>query len=178
MMADEQPPDVTPPDLTENWHLFGPPMSGTPRGTPPGASTGTASAPPPVRAYEVSPGSLEAASEAILRATHAAVGAYDDVKNYVNTNKGWVFDVANPTVLTNTQYVPYQDTAYPVPPWDPHADWTQQWTVQSDNLLLAVANTITLAGQFLDAVNNAGQFYTKADHESEMPQIDVNQSAT
>jgi hypothetical protein len=65
---------------------------------------------------------------------------------------------------------------YPPLTEDPHSDWTQQWTAAIDNVLLAAADAITLAGSYLDAVNNAGQFYTRADKDSFMPGLGTTQS--
>lgn len=173
-MADDIPADVTPPSLTQQWHMWGPPMDGNPRGLQPAdASAPPVSTPPTVSAYVVSPGSIEGATSQILMRTENLVNSYTSLKDYINSTKSWIFDVNNSDVMNQPQATGSHGGHFSHPHIDPHPEWTQQMSAVSDNLLLQVADAVELAGQFVDALNNAGQFYTKADKDSDLPVLPV-----
>jgi hypothetical protein len=176
-MADEPTPrDMTPPDLTDAWHdgngqNWVPPMDGNVRGQPPPAATDPPKQPPVVQKFHVAPSSLESASKDMLAAASDAVNAYTTVQNYMAANKSWVFSVSKPENIDGYTVVYINDTATVEPYHDPHPDWTAQWSAGIDNLLLASADVVKLASDFLDAINNAGEFYVKSDKDSVMPQL-------
>jgi hypothetical protein len=181
-MADVPIPDVTPPDLTQAWDTYGPAPTGHPRnlGGGPGASGPELTGPPEVRAYMVSPGSVVAATHPILGHTQAAVADYEAIKSYTAEVNSWIYLQRGPEVAG------WQDSSGggwgdPIAVY-PHvkSDYENQWAAAvkdvaaaSDNLLLQVADAITLAGHFVDAVNNAAQFYSKADQDSFLPTLPV-----
>ncbi len=200
-MADDIPPDVNPPDLRQVWGDhgggdYGPLMDGTVRLPPPDPQatqeTSPPTGPPNVRPYRVSPFSIAGVVSRILKETETCVYSYNSMKDYVNSTKWWIFDVHDPDVLTKPVTEP-TDSAGAVggnhdpsnhdpgeaghttthDPIDPHPGWTKDGTAISDNLLLQVADAIELAGQYAFALNNAGQIYVKADKDSALPDMPV-----
>ena len=93
--------------------------------------------------------------------------------------KAWIFwsPVSNPTipVYDSPTETPKLENPYPrkpdkyVPATDPDPGLTAQLGSIEDNLLLEIADSITLAGQFVDQLNNAMQFYAQADRASVLP---------
>lgn len=195
----EEPPPGPAPGLVQNWNPDTPHMTGDPRYLrQPGEGETPPDAPDPsVAAYTVSPGSLRAASDAILADAGAAVTQYETVRAYIAANSHWVFTAANPNAFD-----PYEIPIYPVadiPQYGDHGrrwqsgrtrnidpdtlptmtwqqgdrnpEWTAAFTDASNALLNGVAAVVTLAGQYLDMINNAGQFYTMADENSFMPEL-------
>jgi hypothetical protein len=167
------PPDVNPPTVTQTWGMYGPPMDGDPD-TPSGPRFGHdvpprqgAKAPPVVRSYVVSPGSIEGADSQLLTHTQNLVDSYTLLKDYIGSRKSWIFSVPNDHTIGESYGTEGQHLA------DPHPDWTQQMTAVSDNLLLQVADSLETTGQFIHALNTAGQFYVQADKNSEQPTLPV-----
>ena len=134
-------------------------------------------APPSHPAYNVSPGSVNDAANTILADTQGAVDTYEQLKTTVNSTKGWIFwaPTDNPTipVYDSGSETPKNGPQGPptgyVPANDPNPAMTAQLSAVEDNLLLEIADSITLAGQFVDQLNNAMQFYAKADKSSVLP---------
>jgi hypothetical protein len=185
----EAPADVTPPELKQPG-LTGPTVDGTPRvggGPPPRDPRGrrgkgvpqTVTPPPEHPAYSVSPGSINDAGNEILAESSTAVGAYDALKAAVAATKSWIFWAPNdnPTVAvydspneTQKNEPPRAPDDY-APAKDPHPEITAQMGAAEDNLLMEIGDSITLVGQFADQLNNAAQFYTRADKASALPEL-------
>lgn len=192
--------DNAPPVLTEKW-VYSPAITGDPRYVPPsthlrGPGIGPAQNPnqtdtgdkpthtPPLKPpgtdpFFISPGGLETAADSILYKADAATDTYTDLRDYITANKSWMFSVQNQGQITDLQYLPVFDNptdVVPESPYDPHPDWTHDLSVANDRLLLSVADAIYLAGQYLDMLNNAGQFYAQADDNSRLPSMQFNSS--
>ncbi|GAA5193304.1 hypothetical protein GCM10023322_55010 [Rugosimonospora acidiphila] len=175
-MADDKnsdvPPDVTPPDLNQPWGLWGPSITGNPRGTNSDGNTTPVSQPPTHPAYVVSPGSIGYGATQILISTEQNIGVYNDLKSTVADTKAWIFWAPNSnpqrTGGTGSHAYGIKNTG-PIP--DPDPELTAQLSAIEDNLLLEIADAITLAGQFVDVLNNAAQFYTQADKSSVLPEL-------
>ncbi len=160
-------------------------MTGDVRGLQPNTDPNATPPPDPgVDFFQVDPGSLGTASLLMLASANVATESYDAARDYLNANKSWMFSVASEEDLTTTDYKDYHGYANEADhsstggeePTDPHPDWTQEWTAAVNNVLLAAADAIRLAGGYLDAINNAGQFYTKADKDSFMPELGITQA--
>jgi hypothetical protein len=169
------PPDVTPPDVEQPWGLWGPSITGNPRGTDGNGDTTQVSQPPNHPAYLVSPGSIGYAGTEILIGTEQNIGVYDDLKSTVANTKGWIFWAPNSdpqrTGGTGSHAYGHKNSG-PIP--DPDPEMTAKLGAIEDNLLLEIADAITLAGQFVDVLNNAAQFYTQADKASPLPELTYN----
>jgi hypothetical protein len=185
------PPDVTPPDLAYTWDGGCPSMDGDPGSeqqvgsqAAPAAKAGQTGgkpadkppeqwiAPPIVAAYTVSPGSIRNGTAPALGQSQRLVDTYENLKNYINDTKSWIFSVGNANTIGNLYWQPGEGggvTASPIN--DPHPDLTDSWTAVSDNLLLQVADAVELGGQYIDAVHTAGEIYTSADMHSEPPSM-------
>lgn len=174
-MADDGPADVTPPELTEP-SITGPSITGDPRVNDDpdvrdprgrrGKGVPQVVTPPPSHpAYAVSPGSLGDASNEILNQTQQSLNAYEDLKSTVQGG-GWIFWERAPFTHFTEQL-----TGKTVYMTDQHPELTNQIIAVEDNLLLEIADSITLAGQFADQLNNAAQFYAKADKASVLPEM-------
>jgi hypothetical protein len=156
--------------------MWGPPMSGNPRGLQPAdPNAPPLNSPPVVNNYVVSPGSIEGATSTILMQTQHSVDTYTSLKDYINSTKSWIFDMNNADVINQPQATGSNGGHFSHPHTDPHPEWTKQMTAVSDNLLLQVADAIELAGNYTDALNNAGQFYVKADKDSVLPTLRLTQ---
>jgi len=203
-VADDIPPDVNPPDLKQVWVEhdggdYGPPMDGTVRGPEPDPQATQEKSPPTkppwVHPYRVSPFSIASSVSRILSQTQTLVDSYNSMKDYVNNTKWWIFDVRDPDDLTKPVTEPTgsagnmggnHDPSNHDPdepghdithdPIDPHPDWTKDGTAISDNLLQQVADAIQLVGQYAFALDNAGQIYVKADKNSLLPDMTVQNS--
>ncbi|MFG2041282.1 hypothetical protein [Dactylosporangium sp. NPDC048998] len=173
-VADDVPPDVTPPTLGQTWELFGPPMDGTLH-LPSGPRFGHAvpprgpKEPPVVPNYVVSPGSIEGATSQILNRTHEVTESYNSLKDYISGTKSWIYSVPDDHTIGEQ----WGSKVNPQHLDDPHPDWTQQMSAVSDNVLLQVADAVEMTGEFVRALNNAGQFYTRADKDSDLPTLPV-----
>jgi hypothetical protein len=174
----EPPKDVTPPSLTQVW-TSPPLMNGdipthgrVPR---PGEGPGPVilpQPPPAVQPYEVEPGSIVTTNSLILAHTQNLIGSYESLRTYLNGVKSWIFDVSDPNYVGSMECGDSSDPGcYPYKVEDPHPEWTQEFTAISDNLLLQVADVVELAGQYVSALNYAGQLYTKADKDSFLPSM-------
>ena len=167
------PPDVTPPTITQTW-LLGPPMDGNldlPKGPRFGHDVPSRgpTEPPVVPAFKVSPGSIEAGTWQMLVHTREVTETYESLKNYITSTKSWIYSVPDDHTIGEE----WGGKAYPQHLDDPHPDWTQQMSAVSDNILLQVADSVETAGEFIRALNTAGQFYTKADKDSDLPDLPV-----
>lgn len=184
-MADDKTiVDVVAPDLTQVMSTEVA-VTGDPRGEQrdprgrrgKGVPQPPATAPPSHPAYNVSPGSVNDAANEILAGTQGAVDTYEQLKTTVNSTKAWVFWAPNdnPTipVYDSGSETPKNGPQGPptgyAPANDPNPAMTAQLGAVEDNLLLEIADSITLAGQFVDQLNNAMQFYAKADKSSVLP---------
>jgi hypothetical protein len=174
-MADDIPRDVKPPDLTVGWfdywrrdgpHAWVPPMNGDVRG------------PAPRTHHDAAEGTSR--RESVSRRTERV---WKRVEGYSRRPLGRLMPTTRSELHEYQQVVGVQcdraretSTGYTSRPrqWyaadytvesyhDPHPEWTAQWTAIIDNLLLASADVIKISSDFLDAVNNASQFYVKAD---------------
>jgi hypothetical protein len=146
---DPAPKDVTPPTLTQPWGTNPPSVTGNPLGV--GPSDGTEqpiSEPPHHPPYHVRPGQVRYAEVEILGQTQTAVSDYESLKGSVDASKSWNWGYHN----------------------ESHLDVNGKIDSIQDNMLLAVADTLELAGQYVRALNNAAQFYAKADIDSFVPQ--------
>jgi hypothetical protein len=114
----------------------------------------------------VSPGSVNDAGNQILSRSQQSINTYDDLKSTVQNDGGWVF--WEPALGTQVPDIMGVEGG---PMTDPNPGLTNQLTAAEDNLLLGVADSITLAGQFADQLNNAAQFYTQADKASVLPEL-------
>lgn len=174
-MADDAPKDVKPPDLKQPM-MNEPSVTGDPRvGDNParnprgrrGKAVPDVVVPPPSHAdYAVSPGSVNDAGNEILTDDHKALDTYERLKATVDSTKSWIFWA--PTAHGLGSDNPNQ------PGWDhyvndKHPEVSAQLGAAEDNLLLEIADTITLAGTFADQIDNAAQFYTQADKSSALP---------
>ncbi|MGI5182454.1 hypothetical protein ACQEVZ_39905 [Dactylosporangium sp. CA-152071] len=148
------------------------------------------------RELSVSPGSIRDAVTSLLGATRTGVDAYEDFRAYLPTVKDWVFAVTGPEhvgpdgrypVLPETfeeatirnMYTSYPTSTSTAPTnvsTHPSAyyfglpqDQIDDWNINQDNLLLAAADTIHLAGNFIALLDQAAQLYAKADHNATMP---------
>jgi hypothetical protein len=170
----EIPPDVTPPTLAQPWGLTGPHIDGHPRHmTDPPADAPKADRPPSHPAYVVAPGSIYAATGQLLANTQEQISGYDALKAHVESTKGWIFWAGGPQVPDAIIPGPWE-VADPPRFRDEHPADTAKVVAIQDNLLMQVADVITLAGAFVEVLNNAAQFYTWADKNSVPPQLDVN----
>jgi hypothetical protein len=174
-VASDVPPDVNPPDLGQPWGNWGPSITGNPRGVKDGNPT-TVSSPPSHPAYLVAPGSIAYAGTQILISTQQNINTYNDLKSTVADTKGWIFWAPNSDPHTNggVQTMGHGMYTPPQPIKDPHPEVTAQISSIEDNLLLEIADAITLAGQFVDVLNNSAQFYTQADKSSVLPEMVTN----
>lgn len=178
--------DVVAPDVTQVMQTEVA-VTGDPRGEQrdprgrrgKGVPQAPATAPPSHPAYNVSPGSVNDACNTILANTQQAVNTYEQLKATVTSTKPWIFWAPNadPTIpvydsgseTPKNGGGPKAPTGY-VPANDPNPEMTAKIGAAEDNLLLEIADSITLAGQFVDQLNNAMQFYAKADKSSVLPQ--------
>lgn len=172
-MADDKPTDVTPPELTQPT-VKGPTVDGHPRegeSRDPKGRRGKgvpqpAIQPPTHAKYAVSPGSVNDAGNEILSRSQQSVNTYEDLKSTVQHDGGWIF--WEPAIGTKIPDIMGVEGGYVT---DQSPETTNQLTAAEDNLLLGVADSITLAGQFADQLNNAAQFYTQADKASVLPEM-------
>jgi hypothetical protein len=138
--------DVVPPVIADIWNGVAPDLTGVmpPLPSAPGANADadglTPPAPPSHPAYLVSPGSVRLAENTLLEMLDAQVTSYNNLKSAVEQA---------PSQQIYSSYMP-QSVLGPI----------------MDNALLAIADTVTLAGQ-LDAICNfCMQNYVLADKNS------------
>jgi hypothetical protein len=147
---DPAPPDVEPPSLSQTWGTNPPSITGNPEGIKPDDGSGDQiSEPPHHPPYHVRPGQIRSAEVDILNQTQTVVSDYESLKADVKVSTGW-----------NWGY--HQDHG--------HLDFNGKMDSIQDNMLLSVADTIELAGQYVRALNNTAQFYAKADIDSFVPE--------
>jgi hypothetical protein len=161
--------DPTPPTLKQIWpeapHI---PGENVKLG---GGGGGQNQAPPSHKPYSVSPGSIRDAENTLLQETGRQVEHYESFKNYVNERKEWIFSFAS----SDTRYtaVPGFRSGSITKDHPVNPDTAHNTLVAQDQGLVAVANVIELAGQFIARLNNSGQSYAMADIASEMPEADT-----
>jgi hypothetical protein len=144
------PKDVAPPTVTQPWGDHPPSVTGNPlNGDPSGGSGTPITQPPHHPPYRVRPGQVRYAEVEILNQTQNAVSEYDGLKSAVGDSKSWNWGYGQE--LT-------------------HLDVNGKVDSIQDSMLLAVADTLDLAGQYVRALNNAAQYYAKADIESFVPE--------
>lgn len=179
-MANDPPKDVNPPDLQQPKSV-GPSVTGNPRvpdGDPARNPRGrrgkgvpqTLTPPPTHSAYQVSPGSVNDAGNQILANTQQAISAYENLKATVASTKSWIFWAPNdrPDSVVPSGAGPIDaDPGYK----NPDREQGKKIGAAEDNLLLEIGDSITLAGQFADQINNAAQFYAQADKASVLPEL-------
>jgi len=134
------PNDVNTPSLNDTWNGTPPIVNGTLSPTP--TSGSTVSSPPPVSAYVVAPGDIRNAESVVLASTDGLITDYNSLQSQVNAAK-------TENVYTQTAGSLIDD---------------------QDQALLNVGDALELAGQFINALNNAAQNYALADMNSFLPQ--------
>lgn len=137
-------PDVVPPTVTNAWGDNPPSITGQlPEAESDGGGTPEALTEPPAHPmFTVSPGSLRDAEIAVLGLLDGAIGSYEATRAAVN--------------LSRTQDVYTRDNR-------------EELLSGQDNLLLGIADTLRLVGEFVSRLNIAAQSYARADIDSFMP---------
>jgi hypothetical protein len=103
----------------------------------------TVSSPPVHSPYVVAPGDIRNAETVILGSTDDAVNEYTSLQNQVNASKSQnVYTETAAAELINTQ----------------------------DQALLQIGDVLEMTGQFVSILNNAAQYYARADIDSYLPQ--------
>ena len=174
---DRLPTDVPTPTLNQIWSTA-PKIPGDMVGASNSSdgSSGNKNQPPPAhQPFGVYTGQIEDLENTLLSATQTRVDNYNNLKDYANSTKSWIFTMpgqtytihksvpqgARPGGAPNT--VPVQSST------DPNPDTTSQMSDISDNLLKGVADTLELVGQYIALLDNAAQIYGKADMSSKLP---------
>jgi hypothetical protein len=134
------PDDVNTPNLNDIWNGNPPIVTGDPTGSPPSGQT--VSTPPVHSPYVVAPGDIRNAESVVLNTVDGVVTDYDSLQSQVSAAKSDNVYMTGTDSLINGQ----------------------------DRLLLNVGDALELAGQFVSALNNAAQYYAKADIDSYLPQ--------
>lgn len=147
--SDPAPNDVPPPTVTQPWGTHPPSVTGKPLGVVPSDGSGEQiSEPPHHPPYHVRPGQVRYAEVEILTQTQTAVSDYESLKGAAAASREWNWGYKSET----------------------HLDVNGKMDSIQDSMLLAVADTLELAGQYVRALNNAAQFYAKADLDSFVPE--------
>ena len=148
---DPAPTDVKSPELSQPWSINPPNMTGDPLQPPDGNAPPQVGAPPHHPAYHVSPGDIRFIEATILGSTSTAISDYEKVKAQVEASKGWHWEWGTET----------------------HLDVGGKINSIQDNMLLAVGDALHLAGEYVFALNQAGQYYVRADKDSVLPEPDA-----
>lgn len=156
------PPDVNAPSVTvqDGWP---PSLEGKVPQPEEGSTPPPAGPPPSHPAYWVDGSSIRECEEDILTAAKAAVDEYESLKNYVADTKWWIFSAGDRGDLTT-------QSGHHTVTFDPNLATTRQLSAASDNLLLNTADAIHSAGAYIEALNAAGQLYSRADLDSFTPE--------
>jgi hypothetical protein len=140
--ANQQPPaDVNTPNLTDTWQNGAPVVTGDPTGT--GGSGPQVTTPPVHSPYVVAPGDIRNAETVVLGSVDDALSEYNTLQSKVSTSK-------TPNVYTATASADLINT--------------------QDQALLQIGDVLEMTGQFVSTLNNAAQYYAKADIDSYLPQ--------
>jgi len=136
----------TPPPNDVNTPNLNDTWNGSPpivTGNPTGTqSSTTVSTPPPVSAFTVAPGDIRNAESVVDNATDGLISDYNALQSQVNAAvSGNVYSV-----------------------------YSGDLNVEQDRLLLNIGDVLDLTGQYLAALNNAAQYYARADLDSFLPQ--------
>jgi hypothetical protein len=107
--------------------------------------------------------SLVAGEKAILSSAGIATTEYESLVSYVASTKWWIFSAPSADALNVT-------TRAGTVVYDPNLATTRQLSAASDNLLLNTADAIKAAAAYVEAVNRAGQLYSRADLDSFVPE--------
>lgn len=130
---------------------------------PPNNGSSEAKPPPSHPAYSVDGSAILAAEQSILTPAGDAATTYNELVSYVASTKGWIFSAPSPEDLQ-------VQSGHTTVNYDPNLATTKQLSSASDNLLLNVADAIHAAGAYVEAINAAGQMYSKADQNSFVPE--------
>ncbi len=138
-----------------------------------GAGSGAQS--PQGRAFRVQPSEIRAHQQKILDELSMQADAYESFRRLILNTEGWIFLVESPEQMDQAwrneddkiregmRGRPWGDTPLEARFKDPNPSTTQA-TVDGQNALLrAVADSLTLVGNLVAALNNAAQNYVAAD---------------
>ena len=168
------PTDVTPPDLKTNdanWPL---PATGD-LGTQSGDSKSSETDAPEVPDFSVDIGTLDDAQNALLPKANTAVDSYTKLKTSTLEKAPWIFQQSKAGDLgTQSTQVggsaaggsgpTYSDVKVEA---NKHlVEQTPKLKAVLDNMLLGIADSVHLAGDFTSYINTAAQTYVYADKQA------------
>jgi hypothetical protein len=161
-------------DVPAPWNSSPPSFNSDPPGPPPGS--GGSDDIPECWAISMSMASMRSGISAIISEIQGAVATYNDVKGAVYANKDNVFG-QNATYTYDTPSAASVVSGAPAP--NPHQepsplqnsakDFAASINPAQEKALEAVANALELCGEFVAAVDRAGQTYGWADRNSKFP---------
>jgi hypothetical protein len=148
------PPNVIPPVLTDAWGGVVPDAGGLPHRALSGGTP--VSEPPTVNGFAVSFAGLREAESGITSVVESNIERYNYLRGVVADSAGWDIFMENPDIALREDYGDY-------------ADNRDDLMSSQNNLLLQVADSITMAGDFRTMLNAAVQNYTRSDVDSFPP---------
>ncbi|MFG1605277.1 hypothetical protein [Actinoplanes sp. NPDC049265] len=167
------PTDVTPPDLTwvpEKWPL---PATGD-LGSDNGAEGGGGDT-PVVADFSVDIGTLDDAQNALLPKADTALKSYTSLKTSTAGKVDWIFqqehsgDLGTESVQTAGSSAGGSGPSYHDEKVEANAELVKQTPKMKavlDNMLLAIADSVKLAGDYTSYINTAAQTYVYADKQA------------
>jgi hypothetical protein len=167
---DDPPPDVNTPTLTAIDQGWPKPATGD---IPDQSDSADDNAPPPVVPdFSVTVQTLRDAQSAVLPATDTAVSSYNTLKDMTNDSKDWIFQQDRSGDLGTYYFWNAASQGSQTEDIQPDPDLaaqTPKMVASLDNALLAIADVVHLAGDFVAYLDLAAQVYTKADKDSFLP---------
>jgi hypothetical protein len=139
---------------------------------PPNSESGGNNNPvPPCPPFTVDLSSLRAAEGTMLDASRTAVSNYQTLRDKVLSEKDTVFGqtAIDNSQVTGIEYYQPAPGGDPSPLQDIAKQFAETMNPAQDKVLAQMAAALEVVGQYIAAVNRAGQSYGRADRKAEFP---------
>jgi hypothetical protein len=120
--------------------------------------------------FRVKPSDIKGLEKKILTELDSQVAEYDTFKKLISDTEGWIFVVQNPASLVPYEqakpggvYSPWSGTETKADYTDPDPASTQKIVDSQNALVRALGDTYQLVGEMAAVLNNAAQYYVRAD---------------